>query len=98
MKPSPCTASDHIENVRMFVTFFQFEDPKSDSFMQNALLAIHGAKYLADNFEKLRPSLTEEEEIEIVNYVDIAAKRMETYKSELLSELEQEFDDEDWNT
>ncbi len=87
-----------IENVRMFVTYFQFEDPKSDSFMKNALLAINGAKYLADNFEKLRPSLTEEEEIEIVNSVDIAAKRMESYKSELLSELEQEFDDEDWNT
>ena len=98
MKPSPCTASDHIENVRMFVTFFQFEDPKSDSFMQNALLAIEGAKYLAANFEKLRPSLTEEEEKEIVNSVEIAANRMETYKSDLLSELEKEFDDEDWNT
>ena len=98
MKPSPCTASDHIENVRMFVTFFQFEDPKSDSFMQNALLAIRGAKYLADNFEKLRPSLTEEEEQEIVKSVDIAANRMETYKTDLLSELEKEFDHEDWNT
>ena len=98
MKPSPCTASDHIENVRMFVTFFQYEDPKSDAFLQNALLAIRGAKYLADNFEKLRPSLTEEEEIEIVKSVDIAAKRMETYKTDLLSELEKEFDDEDWNT
>ena len=98
MKPSQCTASDHIENVRMFVTYFQYEDPKSETFLQNALLAINGAKYLAANFEKLRPSLTEEEEIEIVNSVDIAAKRMETYKSELLSELEKEFDDEDWNT
>ena len=47
----------------------------------------------SNNFE-----LEQEEEIEIVNSVDIAAKRMETYKSELLSELEQEFDDEDWNT
>mgnify|MGYP003113023476 CR=1 FL=1 len=94
MKPSKCNASDHIENVRMFVTFFQYEDPKSDSFMQNALLAIEGAKYLAANFEKLRPSLTEEEEIEIVKSVDIAANRMETYKSDLLSELEeQDFDD-----
>ena len=98
MKPSPCTASDHIENVRMFVTYFQFEDPKSDSFMQNALLAIEGAKYLAANFDKLRPSLTEEEEKEIVNSVEIAANRMESYKSDLLSELEKEFDDEDWNT
>ena len=98
MKPSQCTASDHIENVRMFVTYFQYEDPKSDAFLLNSLLAIRGAKYLADNFEKLRPSLTEEEEIEIVNSVDIAAKRMETYKSELLSELEQDFDDEDWTT
>jgi hypothetical protein len=97
MKPSKCTASDHIENVRMFATFFQYEDPKSETFLQNALLAIQGVKYLADNFDHLRDSMTEDEEIKIVEAVDIAAKRMETYKSDLLSELEKDFDDEDWN-
>ena len=55
MKPSPCTASDHIENVRMFATFFQYEDPKSETFLQNALLAIEGAKYLARTLTNFVP-------------------------------------------
>ena len=36
MKPSTFEISDRIEAIRMFTTFFQYENPMDDSFIENA--------------------------------------------------------------
>ena len=94
MKPSRCTASDHIEAIRMFTTFFMWEDPRSESFLNAALPCMIGAKYIADNFHWIRDSLSEDEETRLIESLDQAAERMDKYKKELLNSLEKEMEDE----
>ena len=94
MKPSPCTVSDHIEAIRMFTTFYMWEDPRSESFLNAALPCMLGAKYIADNFHWIRDSLSEDEETRLIESLDQAAERMDKYKKELLNSLEKEMEDE----
>ena len=61
MKPSTFTVSDHIEAIRMFTTFYMYEDPRSKSFLENALPACAAAKYISDNWDHIYPSLSENE-------------------------------------
>ena len=53
-----------------------------------------GAKYIADNFHWIRDSLSEDEEVRLVESLDQAADRMDKYKKELLNSLEKEMEDE----
>ena len=94
MKPSTFTVSDHIESIRMFTTFYMYEDPRSKSFLENALPACAGAKYISDNWDHIYPSLSETEADELVNMIDRAADRMEQFKRDLLSQMEGEPDNE----
>ena len=94
MKPSTFTVSDHIEAIRMFTTFYMYEDPRSESFLQNALPACAGAKYISDNWNEIHPSLSDKESEDLVNMIDRAANRMEQFKRDLLNELEQEPENE----
>jgi hypothetical protein len=95
MKPSTFTISDHIEAIRMFTTYFMYDDPRKASFMQNALPCIRAAKYIADNFDDILPSLSEKEADDLVERIDRAAIRMEEYKFDLLNQLEKEMENED---
>ena len=94
MKPSTFTVSDHIEAIRMFTTFYMYEDPRSESFLQNALPACAAAKYISDNWDDIYPSLSEKEADDLVNMIDRAADRMEQFKRDLLSQMEGEPDNE----
>jgi len=94
MKPSTFIISNHIEAIRMFTTFFMYEDPRSESFLNAALPCMLGAKYIADNFHWIRDSLSEDEEVRLVESLDQAADRMDKYKKELLNNLEKEMEDE----
>jgi hypothetical protein len=71
-----------------------YEDPRSKSFLQNALPACAGAKYISDNWDDIYPSLSEKEADELVNMIDRAADRMEQFKRDLLSQMEGEPDNE----
>ena len=95
MKPSTFTISDHIEAIRMFTTYFMYDDPRTASFMQNALPCIRAAKYIADNFDDILPSLSEKEADDLVEMIDRAAIRLEQYKFDLLNQLEKEMENED---
>ena len=94
MKPSTFTVSDHIEAIRMFTTFYMYEDPQSKSFLENALPACTGAKYISDNWDQIHPSLSDKEAEKLVDMVDRAADRMEEYKRDLLGRMEQEPENE----
>ena len=94
MKPSRCTASDHIEAIRMFTTFYMWEDPRSESFLQNALPACAAAKYISENWDRIHASLSEREANDLVNMIDRAADRMEQFKRDLLNQMEKEMDNE----
>ena len=94
MKPSTFIVSNSIEAIRMFTTFYMYEDPRSKSFLQNALPACAGAKYISDNWDDIYPSLSEKEADELVNMIDRAADRMEQFKRDLLSQMEGEPDNE----
>ena len=94
MKPSTFTISNHIEAIRMFTTFYMYEDPQSDSFLQNALPACAAAKYISEHWDHIYPSLSEKEANELVHMIDRAADRMEEFKRDLLGRLEKEMDNE----
>tara|TARA_A100001015_G_C14576337_1_gene551138 strand:+ start:293 stop:583 length:291 start_codon:yes stop_codon:yes gene_type:complete len=94
MKPSTFIVSNHIEAIRMFTTFHMYEDPRSDSFLQNALPACAGAKYISDNWEQIHPSLTDKEADDLVDMIDRAADRMEQFKRDLLNRIEKESENE----
>ena len=94
MKPSTFTISNHIEAIRMFTTYYMYEDPRSESFLQNALPACTAAKYISEHWEKICPSLSENEADELVRMIDRAADRMEQFKRDLLNQIEKEMDDE----
>ena len=94
MKHSTFTVSDHIEAIRMFTTFYMYEDPRSKSFLQNALPACAGAKYISENWDEIHPSLTDKEAVYLENMIDRAADRMEQFKRDLLSQMEQESENE----
>ena len=94
MKPSTFTVSDHIEAIRMFTTFYMYEDPRSESLLQNALPACTAAKYISENWDHIYASLSEREADDLVNMIDRAADRMEQFKRELLNQMEKEMDNE----
>ena len=94
MKPSTFTISNHIEAIRMFTTFFMYEDPQSESFLQNALPACTAAKYISEHWDMIYDSLSEEEADELVLMIDRAADRMEEFKRDLLNRMEKEMDNE----
>ena len=66
MKRSTFTISNHIEAIHMFTTYYMYEDPRSESFLQNALPACAAAKYISENWDKICPSLSENEADELV--------------------------------
>ena len=94
MKPSTFIVSNSIEAIRMFTTFYMYEDPRSKSFLQNALPACAAAKYISENWDEIHPSLSDEEAEDLVNMIDRAADRMEQFKRDLLSQMEGEPDNE----
>ena len=103
MKPSTFTVSNSIEAIRMFTTFYMYEDPRSKSFLENALPACAAAKYISDNWDEIHPSLSDvykrqslsdREAEDLVNMIDQAADRMEQFKRDLLSQMEGEPDNE----
>jgi|TARA_E500000318_G_scaffold109343_1_gene122102 hypothetical protein len=94
MKPSTFVISDHIEAIRMFTTFFQYENHMSDSWLQNAMPAAQGCKWIAKNFADVHPSMTENEVDELIKMIDQVANRMEQYKNDLLKDFGGE--DDEW--
>ena len=94
MKPSTFTISNHIEAIRMFTTYYMYEDPRSESFLQNALPACAAAKYISENWDHIHASLSEREANDLVNMIDRAADRMEQFKRDLLNQMEKEMDNE----
>ena len=52
MKPSTFIVSNSIEAIRMFTTFYMYEDPRSKSFwkMHSACAA---AKYISENWDDI---------------------------------------------
>ena len=95
MKPSTFVISDHIEAIRMFTTFFQYENPMGETWLANALPAAQGCKWLAKNFEKVAPSMSENEIDELIKMIDQVAQRMEQYKNDLLKDFGGE--DDGWD-
>ena len=94
MNPSTFIVSNHIEAIRMFTTFFMYEDPRSESFLQNALPACTAAKYISDNWEQIHPSISDEEAEDLVDMIDRVADRMEQFKRDLLNRMEKESENE----
>ena len=94
MKPSTFTVSDHIEAIRMFTTFYMYEDPRSKSFLENALPACAAAKYISDNWEQIHPSISDEEADDLVDMIDRVADRMEQFKRDLLNRMVKESENE----
>ncbi len=94
MKPSTFIVSNSIEAIRMFTTFYMYEDPRSKSFLENALPACAAAKYISENWDDIYPSLSETEADDLVNMIDQAADRMEQFKRDLFSQMEGEPDNE----
>ena len=94
MKPSTFIVSNYIEAIRMFTTFYMYEDPRSKGFLENALPACAAAKYISDNWDEIHPSLSDREAEDLVNMIDQAADRMEQFKRDLLSQMEGEPDNE----
>ena len=95
MKSSTFKISDSIEAIRMFTTFYMYEDPRSPDFFNNALPCIKGCKYIADNFDDILPSLSDKEADDLVEMIDRAANRMDQYKKDFLNQLEKEMENED---
>ncbi len=95
MQPSTFQISDRIEAIRMFVTFFQYEDPMSDSFLENALPAAKACKWIGKNPNAVLPSLSNTECDKLVEMVNQVADRMEQYKNDLLQKFDQP--EEDYN-
>ena len=93
MKPSTFVISDHIEAIKMFVTYFQYENHMSDSWLQNAIPAAQACKWLAENFDTVHPSMSENEVDELIKMIDQVAKRMEEYKNDLLRDFGGEQDE-----